>query len=55
MRGRRQRGVALLTVLLVVALAVAVASNMLARHHRSVLKTRYTVYSDQALEYALGA
>lgn len=52
---RRPRGVALITVMLVAALASVIAFNMLTRHHMAVAKTRQVVYSNQALNYALGA
>lgn len=52
---RRCDGVALITVMLVAALASVIAFNMLTRHHLAVAKTRQVLYSNQALEYALGA
>lgn len=51
---QRPRGVALITVMLVAALASVIAFNMLTRHHMAVAKTRQVVYSTQALDYALG-
>ncbi|HSG91434.1 MAG TPA: type II secretion system minor pseudopilin GspK [Pseudomonadales bacterium] len=51
----RQRGVALLTVLLVAALASVLAVSMITRQHLSIAKTRQVVHGQQALEYALGA
>lgn len=50
-----QRGVALLTVLLVTALASIIAVGMISRQHLSIAQTRQVVYGDQALQYALGA
>lgn len=50
-----QRGVALITVMLVAALASVLAITMLGRQHLSIAKTRQVVYSQQALEQALGA
>jgi general secretion pathway protein K len=50
-----QRGVALLTVLLVTALASIIAVGMISRQHLSIAQTRQVVYADQALHYALGA
>ncbi len=52
---QRSRGVALITVMLVTALASVIVYNMLTRHHMAVAKTRQVVYSSQALNYALGA
>ncbi len=50
-----QRGVALLTVLLVAALASVILVQLLSRHHLSVAYTRQALHSQQALGYALGA
>lgn len=52
---RRQQGVALLTVLLVAALATILAVSMISRQHLSIAATRQVTYGQQALEYALGA
>ncbi len=52
---QRSRGVALITVMLVAALASVIVYNMLTRHHMAVAKTRQVVYSSRALNYALGA
>ncbi len=52
---QRSRGVALITVMLVAALASVIMYNMLTRHHMAVAKTKQVVYSTQALNYALGA
>ncbi|MDZ7825881.1 MAG: type II secretion system protein GspK [Gammaproteobacteria bacterium] len=46
---------ALLTVLLVTALASIIAIGMISRQHLSIAQTRQVVYGDQALHYALGA
>lgn len=56
-RSRRsaQRGVALLTVLLVAALASVILVQLLERHHLSVAYTRQVLHGQQALSYALGA
>lgn len=51
----RQRGVALLTILLVAALASVMLVQLLSRHHLSVAYTRQALHSQQALSYALGA
>lgn len=51
----RQQGVALLTVLLVAALASVILIQLLSRHHLSVAYTRQALHSQQALGYALGA
>ncbi|MCC5887533.1 MAG: type II secretion system minor pseudopilin GspK [Gammaproteobacteria bacterium] len=46
---------ALLTVLLVAALASVILVQLLSRHHLSVAYTRQALHSQQALGYALGA
>lgn len=51
----RQRGVALLTVLLVAALASVILVQLLGRHHLSIAYTRQALHGQQALSYALGA
>lgn len=53
--GRRQGGVALLTVLLITALAVVLVTSMISRQRLSIAKTRQVVHTDQALVNALGA
>lgn len=52
---RGERGVALITVLLIGALASIIAMTMLSRHHLAVAKTRQVIYAGQATQYALGA
>ncbi|MCZ6853064.1 MAG: type II secretion system minor pseudopilin GspK [Gammaproteobacteria bacterium] len=52
---RRDSGVVLLSVLLIVALLAAVAYQLLARHSLTVAQARYSFGSDQSLAYALGA
>ncbi len=49
------RGVVLLSVLLIVALLAAVAYQLLARHSLTVAQARYSFNGDQSLAYALGA
>ncbi len=49
------RGVVLLSVLLIVALLAAVAYQLLARHSLTVAQARYSFSGDQSLAYALGA
>lgn len=49
-----QRGVALLTVLLITALVSVLAVSMIERHRLSIAKTRQTLRYQQALDYALG-
>ena len=51
---RNERGVALLTVLLVTALASVIIVQVLSRHHLSVAHTRQALHGQQALAYALG-
>lgn len=50
----RQRGIALLTVLLVAALASVILTQLLGRHHLSVAYTRQALHAQQAMGYALG-
>jgi len=54
-KASKQRGVALLTVLLVTALASVILVQLLGRHHLSVAYTRQALHGQQALSYALGA
>jgi len=51
----RQSGVALITVMLIVAIATLVAVSMVDRQQLDIRRTGNLVFSDQALEYALGA
>ena len=51
----RQAGVALISVLLIVAVLTAVVYQLLGRHGLSVAQSRNTLGFDQALSYALGA
>jgi len=51
----RQRGVALISILLIVALVTALVYHLLTRHTLVVAHTRTTVYGDRSLQYALGA
>lgn len=51
----RQHGVALLTVLMVTALASIILVQLLGRHHLSIAYTRQALHGQQALGYALGA
>jgi general secretion pathway protein K len=50
-----QRGVVLLSVLLVLALLSAIAWQLVGRHSLVIAQARFSFTSDQALEYALGA
>ena len=52
---RRQRGVALLTVLLVTALVTVLAVGMVERHRLAIARTRQVLTWQQSLDYALGA
>jgi general secretion pathway protein K len=51
---RAQRGVALITILLIVALATAVLYHLLTRQALVVAQTRQLMRADQTLAYALG-
>ena len=51
----KQKGVALISVLLVVAILVAVTTRLLAGHSLVVNHHQFTFEHDQALQYALGA
>jgi general secretion pathway protein K len=53
--GARQRGVALITALLVVSLATMIAVAMATRQHIDVRLTGNLVHGEQAYDYALGA
>lgn len=55
MRYRRQLGVALITALLVVALAVSAATAMATRMHVDVRRTANLLHGEQAYAYALSA
>ncbi len=52
---RRQRGVALISILLIVALVTALLYNLMSRQSLVVAQTRHLIRADQALAYALGA
>ena len=54
-RRRTNRGVALISVLLVVALVSALAYQMVTRHSLTVAQTRQVFHGAQAREYAIGA
>ncbi|HSN18420.1 MAG TPA: type II secretion system minor pseudopilin GspK [Gammaproteobacteria bacterium] len=51
----RQRGVALITALVVMAIATAIAAAMYWRNALATRRTAAVVQGDQAMEYALGA
>ncbi len=53
--GRGEEGVALISVLLIVAVLTAVVYQLLGRHSLGVAQSRNTLGFDQALSYALGA
>ncbi|MEM7099847.1 MAG: type II secretion system minor pseudopilin GspK [Pseudomonadota bacterium] len=55
LRLTRQTGVALISVLLIVAILMAVASRLLANHNLVINQHQNTFEFDQALNYALGA
>jgi general secretion pathway protein K len=50
-----QRGVVLLSVLLILALLSAIAWQLVGRHSLVIAQARFSFTSDQALDYALGA
>lgn len=53
--GRAEAGVALVSVLLIVAVLAAVVYQLAARHSLSIAQSRNALGFDQALSYALGA
>ena len=53
--GGGQAGVALISVLLIVAVLTAIVYQLLGRHSLSIAQSRNTLGFDQALSYALGA
>ena len=52
---RKQRGVALITVMLTVAVLLVVVANLMTRHSLVISQNRNTFEQTQALQYALGA
>lgn len=52
---RRQAGVALVSVLLIVAVLLAIASRLMASHNLVINRHQNTFEQNQALQYALGA
>jgi general secretion pathway protein K len=52
---RRQRGVALITAVLVVAIAAIIATSMMKRQNFDTQRTANIIHRDQAIAYALGA
>jgi len=55
MRPNRQRGVALITAVLVVAIAAIIATSMMQRQNFDTQRTANIIHRDQAIAYALGA
>lgn len=53
-RLRQQRGVALLTMLLIAALASVILVNMLSRHQLAIAQARQTLFAEQGMAQALG-
>jgi general secretion pathway protein K len=51
----RERGIALLTAVLVVAIGTIIATNLLWRSTLDQQRTASAIYGDQAMQYALGA
>lgn len=51
----RQRGVALITAVLVVAIAAIIATSMMSRQNFDTRRTANIIHRDQAIAYALGA
>jgi len=52
---RRQRGVALISILLIVAMVTALMYHLMTRQALVVAQTRQVIRADQSLSYALGA
>jgi general secretion pathway protein K len=55
MSSRRQRGVALISILLIVAMVTALMYHLMTRQAIVVAQTRQVIRGDQSLSYALGA
>jgi general secretion pathway protein K len=55
MNGRRQAGVALISILLIVALVTALMYHLMTHQSLVVAQTRQLIRSDESLAYALGA
>lgn len=55
MRANKQRGVALITAVLVVAIAAIIATSMMSRQNFDTQRTANIIHHDQAMAYALGA
>lgn len=51
----KQRGVALLIALVILAIAAALATNMIWNRELDIRRTANIIHGDQAMEYALGA
>lgn len=51
----RQRGIALITAVLVVAIATIIATSMMSRQNFDTRRTANIIHRDQAIAYALGA
>ena len=51
----RQRGVALITAVLVVAIAAVIATSMMSRQNFDTQRTANVIHRDQAIAYALGS
>jgi len=51
----RERGVALITAVLVVAIAAVIATSMMSRQNFDTQRTANIIHRDQAIDYALGA
>ena len=54
-RPARERGVALITAVLVVAIAAVIATSMMSRQNFDTRRTANIIHRDQAIAYALGA
>ena len=55
LRPARERGVALITAVLVVAIAAIIASSMMSRQNFDTRRTGNIIHRDQAIAYAMGA
>lgn len=51
---KQQTGVALITALLITALATIVAVSMLGQQHLAIRRSTNFIHHDQALQYAFG-
>jgi general secretion pathway protein K len=55
MAAKKERGIALITAVLVVAIAAIIATSMMSRQNFDTQRTANIIHRDQAIAYALGA